>query len=380
MGRFFKKSENLKDASENEIIKFLKSKSMFGKVEVGRVRDVLHGISSNFEKGSTDYSYFKCQTREDFEKIDKLSKIEYGILKDINFANCKERLLEAATASAFLIEKHLRGECDGEKTQTNLQNILNSLKEIEQEGIDFNEAMEMDLSFLKYLAILGKKKAFESPISILEKNPSGKVVKIDQIETYEEILKVDKSEYLLPTFKKKLVEKNLSVRANFHKSQKSQNIIILVDNSGSMRNQEKKAMLKAALMLKIRSASQANRIYMSPFIVSPKGFRQIESTDTFEELHRNFITLQGGITDIQKTLEETIECIKNRKLPKFGGGTIELDDSHFEILVINDGQDDIDSSFRPIIKTHVVCLKEDNKELSKVCYSSGGTYFYLNEK
>lgn len=177
-----------------------------------------------------------------------------------------------------------------------------------------------------------------------------------------------------------LTEEKLFGGINLKKFNTSGELEYLVENSGSMRSGQKPQMLKAALLLKIKSASQANRIYISPFITSPQGFREIQKDQNFDHLRHNFITLNGGSTDIQNVLEETIGFIKQKRLPKFGGGTIELDSSHFEILVINDGEDKVDSTFRPIIKTHVVCLKQDNEQLSKVCYSSGGTYFYLNEK
>jgi len=90
--------------------------------------------------------------------------------------------------------------------------------------------------------------------------------------------------------------------------------------------------------------------------------------------------LSKGGTDVNGCLKKTIEMIKSRTLKNISGGQDhKLSDDHFEILIINDGQDSVDPTFHPTIKTHAVCLMESNDNLKNVCHRSSGTYHYLTE-
>ena len=58
-------------------------------------------------------------------------------------------------------------------------------------------------------------------------------------------------------------------------------------------------------------------------------------------------------------------------------GDLELSDDHFEIMVINDGDDYVDPSYHPDIKLHAICLLTHNPNLKNICHRSGGTYNFL---
>ena len=377
MNRFFKASDNIVDLSKDEITAFLQKEKILNRVNKERVHDFFRALSTSdiHLEESIDYGLFNCKTEEDKQKIDVVRDREVEFLSKINPDLISgNRLLKAATALAYKFEKDFDSE-EGSDVNAYLRNLFNYHED--KEGVpekSFGELMEADLDYLRYLSLLSKKKAFQGTKSKLVRSEEGKKFKYAPLESISDVMSCDKVDMVLPGFSRKLIEKDLYVRTKFRNEESSQNLIILVDNSGSMRQYNKRSMLKAAIDLKIKYLSEANNIYITTFVGNTNYFHKLKEGETMDDL--KFITLNGGGTDVNGSVKETIKAIKERKL-KGHGETHELSEAHFEILVINDGEDEVDKSFHPDIKLHVLCLKKNNIDLKNICHRSGGTYIHL---
>lgn len=386
MGRFFEKSKQIDSLDESDIQDFLVKEKLADKVDSGRVQDFYNRLS-DIALGNTpddskpvDYDYFNCKTQEDIEKINSLKKSEIGFLDSINPELLRgSRLLKAAAALGHRYEKMMNGEFDSCEDDHNeyLRRLFKYEEdpELDDKPATFGELLEQDIDYLKYIALLNDKKAFAKSTGRLHRDPTGRIIKLVQMESFGEIYNMDLLQVAMPNFRKKLATKDIYVRNRFDRREKGQNLIVLVDDSGSMSHSIKKAMLKAAICLKIRDISEAHNLYIGTFEKHVFGFKKIERDTKFEDL--TFIRLGGGTTDVNGCIKDTISQIKTRKLKSFGGDPLSLTEDHFEILVVNDGQDSVDKTYHPNIKLHALCLMESNNNLKNICHRSGGTYYHL---
>ena len=383
--RFFEKSKYIKELTEKETIDFLKKEKIISKVSPDRFHDFYNALSNvvldeDIELSKdTDYDFFNCKTSDDLAKIDGLRHEEMNFLKGIDKKFLTDdKIMKAAAALSFKFEKeHYGGRDDVQEMDTNeyLTNLFRYSEDEEDDKPDtFGEMLDINIDFMKYLALLSNKKAFMKTAGKLVRDNGGKIVKYKPMDTFSDIYSMDLVESVLPGYQRKLISDDIYVRKRFVKQDRSQNLIILIDNSGSMRS--KKEMVKAAITLKLRDFNSAHNIYIGTFITEAFGFKKIEKETKFDDL--TFITLGGGSTDVDGVVLDTIRSIKERKLKKFPveGGHYDLSDDHFEILVINDGEDHV-SNFHPTIKIHALCLKQGNNELKSICHRSGGTYHHL---
>lgn len=390
MSRFFKKSEHIDELREKELRRFLDREKVTGKVEIGRVRDFYNALSSLVAdediqlQDTIDYDYFNCQKQEDFQKIDELKGIENSYLHSINKDMItQDRLLKGAVALAYQFEKMMSSgkTANPSTTNINLRNLFEYSEDNTNEGdpIPFGELLEMDFDFLHYLALLSKKKAFAKTEGKLVRSENGPFSKYTMMEHINEIGNMDLFQAAMPDFHKKVATKELDVRSRYEKKIKSQNLIILIDDSGSMNDPEKMNMLKAALTLKIKEHSPSNNIYIGTFETRIFGYMKIEKGMSFSDVNKH-IHLDKGGTDVNGCIKETIRQVKERKLIGYNRARLPLSESHFEILVINDGEDSVDATYHPDIKLHALCLKQSNPALKNICHRSGGTYFHIKGK
>ncbi len=384
MSRFFNKSQSIDALTTKEIDKFLEEEQLKGKVTPSRVRDFYNAASHILSGKKIDlvddinYDQFECKNDKDKKRIDKLRDDELNYLKNVNKdVLTSNRLLKAAAALSYKYE-HGNGR---EKSDVNeyLRRLFECHEDSDGKGLDcsFAEAIECDVAFMKYIALLAKKRAFSKMGSKLVKEEGGNTVKHSYMENFSEVFSIDMIDSVRPDFNRKLATKDLYVKTRFSKYNKAQNLVILIDNSGSMDDYHKKAMLKAAITLKLKEHSEVNNIYIGIFEKQVYGFVKVEKGMKFTDL--DFITLSQGGTDVNGCIKSTIKQIKGRKLDNIRGGQHELSDDHFEIMVINDGADSVDASYHPEIKIHAICLMQSNPALKNICHRSSGTYHYLTE-
>jgi len=389
MDRFFEKAANIEAITTKEIDEFLKKENLQGKVSPHRVKDFYNSLSCTMagEDIKTvediNYDFFNCKTRRDKDSIHQLRDEEKRFVKKIRKESFSfTDMLKVATVLSYKFEnREQEGEGEGD-IDNHLKNILNHYRENQGEGEKDNSLgsiLSLNVNFIKYLALLSRKKAFQAISGRKVKDNGGKMVKYTPMEDFSEIHNMDLVEVALPGFSRKLTAKDLYVRARFSKADRAQNLIILIDDSGSMSDYIKKGMLEAAITLKLRDHCEAHNVYIGTFITEVFGFVKIEKGMKYSDL--NFICLNKGTTDVNQCVKDTISFIKKRELPKFKGmgDPYKLSEDHFEIMIINDGSDSVDPSFHPTIKIHALCLMQSNRDLKNICHRSGGTYHYLTE-
>lgn len=385
MNRFFEKSDNITSLEEPEIHSFLRDNNLIGKVGTERVTDFYNALSRIAggdeikETESIDYDYYNCKKQEDYDVIDSLKEEEKEFLSDINPELITEnRVLKAAAALAHRFEKMHAGEvCDSEDANTYLKRLFTYEEEsqIPDKPATFGDMLSLDLEFMKYIALLSKKPSFLKSKGKVVRDDAGKIIKYSQMENFSEVFHSDLVNMAFPDFNKKLATKDMYVKNRFVHQEKSQNLIMLVDDSGSMNDPQKRAMLQAALTLKLSDTSDAHNLYIGTFEMHIYGFKKIEKDTKFSDI--DFIRLTKGNTDVNGCIMKTIECIRNRKLFGFGRQDIPLSEDHFEIMVINDGEDQVNPDYHPQIKIHALCLKAPNINLKNICHRSGGTYNHI---
>jgi hypothetical protein len=383
MSRFFKKAKTIDDLTDRKIFEFLSKEKLVGKIQPGRIRDFYNGLSTLRDDGLlhdedvVDYSQFNCKTADDFQKINQLKSKERSCLGGVNKDFTGEgRILQAATALAYGFEKGMfGGSSDNEDPNSYLRNLFSYHEDQDSPPHEFGEALDMDLKYMRYLALLSQKKAFAKVSRDLKPDPGGNVIRYAPMEGMGDIVNVDMLQYVLPNFDRKLVSQEFYVKKRHTFTDKAQNLLILVDNSSSMTQNGKPEILKAAIVLKLRDYKECHNIYLATFESQLYGFHKVTKKDRFEDF--GFITLSQGSTDVNGAVKSTIEQVKSRKLVNRNGGYHHLDDSHFEIMIINDGQDKVDPNFHPQIKIHAMCMYGNNLNLKNVCHRSGGTYYYF---
>lgn len=391
MNRFFKKSDRIDSLSDYEIEDFLRKENILNKVKPERVKDFYNAFStmssSNAieEEEVIDYSHYGCKNRSDKSKIDQMKTEEMEYIKAVNKESYggNQRLLKLATTVAhqFEVDQKNGDDLDPSSLRDRLFNLFQYEDEHGEndDGVkNFGDMLELDVNFMKYLALLSKKKAFEVLQGQYEDNPSGNIIKYKIMDSMEQVLNMDLIQIVMPDFKVKMAIEDIYVRKRFIKTDKAQNLVIMIDDSGSMSNNTKKQMLQAAVTIKLRDFNEVHNVYIGTFITENYGFHKVKEGDLFSDL--TFIELNKGTTDINGCVKDVIKQIKGRKLKDFNGGFHTLDDSHFEILIINDGDDHVDPSFHPDIKLHAVCLCQHNTNLKNICHRSGGTYNHLKHE
>lgn len=374
--------------SDDEVDEFVDSQKIKGKVDQNRVKDFYNAMSNVISDGDIreneriDYEQdFNAHNAEEFAKVDQMKEAEKDFIRKLNKTELvNDRLLKVATIMAKQFEEEQRGGAEMSPEELSNHVRLMMSYDTEYEGSDkpatFGEMLDVDVTFMKYLALLSDKKAFSKTGTKLVEDPLGRIIKYAEMEQHTDITKMDLLNVAMPNFNRKMATKDIYVKKRFTKVEKAQNLIILVDNSGSMSDERKKGMLKAALCLKIKDVNENHNVYVGTFLEDVIGFTKITRETTFEGL-RSFIHLSGGNTEVGTVVQNTLDMVRKRKLKGINNGpALTLSEDHFEIMVINDGADHVED-FHPQVKLHALCLLQTSTMLKNICHRSGGTYMHL---
>jgi hypothetical protein len=82
------------------------------------------------------------------------------------------------------------------------------------------------------------------------------------------------------------------------------------------------------------------------------------------------------MTEVGQMVEKIADEVKHKKLMNLD---IDLSEEKPEILVINDGQDDINTNEFPY-KVNAICLGETNKQLRELCIATKGKQVDVDEE
>lgn len=287
-------------------------------------------------------------------------------------------------------------------------------------GIDINDLeksiLNMDDEMMRILSVLSLIDTMPAMstnrVRTVRNDPDGDMIKHRAMETLADSYGAAFVERMLPQFKLKVAKKDLYVRKRCAFDSMSQNLVVLIDNSGSMSCRFKVEWLAALLFNRIQAIKNDNaEIYISLFVTSIYGFTHINKSMTFDELKdviTEYCSLNGGTTDIEHSVKLTSSYIQQGYLPRVCKGEpdilskysdkeyvttrqpivfnsrkgddkfhefYELGDARPEILVINDGDDAIDPRYHPPIKMNAFCLGQENEDLENVAVRSSGIYY-----
>jgi len=200
----------------------------------------------------------------------------------------------------------------------------------------------------------------------LVENNSSKKKRIKQMNSYSQVMKTNKTNFILPNFDDKFVKKELTIKEKVKPETRKQIVTILQDDSGSMNCIQKQSHVRAVLLKFLEGVIDGTaEVNFYLFESKRYGYQKVTNLKEAQDLFKN-ISLRrpsGGGTHIGFILQETIDEIAT--------------DSKYhdpEIWIVNDGDDSIDpKSVDPKgVRINAIMLGTNNKNLETVCSNSGG--------
>ena len=272
---------------------------------------------------------------------------------------------------------------NGEKEDTDELNM--------KEGLDFDRALysdpdindqldlndlskDMKMEILNKLSLVGE---LGTEFKV-EKEISTKIVANSDeyqkmiMRSYDQMAMVDLYQRVLPNFDVKLLTKDLIVSVPVDRKEQTQKIIIILDFSGSMDEQNKQLWVNAILIDRFKYVMKGEaEVFFSYFVdcVEDLDFKHITNREDVINFWQTFSNEpNGGTTEVGEMVKYIASSIEMGKLCNLD---IDLSQEKPEILVINDGQDDINIKKFPY-KVNAVTLMESNAELQTLCLETGG--------
>lgn len=200
------------------------------------------------------------------------------------------------------------------------------------------------------------------------------VYKKKVMRDYSQLDRVNIYQKMLPTFNIKFLTKDLIVDVPILTNEKKQKIIILLDYSGSMSESKKQIWVNAILIDRLRYVIKGEaEVYFSYFVSSTSGlqFTHLKNAKDVEEFWKTFSNYpSGGTTDISRIVRYVADEVRGGKnLHNLKG--LNLSKEKPEILIINDGQDSVNSNGFPY-KVNAISLIQFSDELKNLCVKTGG--------
>lgn len=253
---------------------------------------------------------------------------------------------------------------------------------------NINEQLELnDLSrdkkmeIMNHLSLVGK---FGSEFKV-EKEISEKIVaNSDQyakmiMRDYAQMHMMDLYQKMFPNFRTKFLTKDLTVNVPVDRKEQIQKIIIILDFSGSMHENQKQIWVNAILIDRFKYVMRGEaEVFFSYFVHDPDQlhFQHIKNREDVIAFWQTFSNdPNGGGTDVAAMVEYIASEISDHKLCNLD---VDLLEEKPEILIINDGEDSINTEAFPY-KVNAVSLMEFNDELRDLCLATGGKQIKVTE-
>jgi len=192
------------------------------------------------------------------------------------------------------------------------------------------------------------------------------------MRSYDQLRMIDTVQRMLPTFRRKFLTKDLLINVPVQTSEKKQKIIILCDQSGSMNETDKQIWVNALLMDRFKYVIRGEaEVFFSFFVSNTSSLKFIHVKDAkdverFWTQHSNYPS--GSFTNIGRVVEHVAASIKSGKLHNLD---VDLSKELPEILIINDGQDEVGYDEFPY-KVNAISLMQMSDELKDLCIATGG--------
>lgn len=256
---------------------------------------------------------------------------------------------------------------------------------------EFNELMDVNeyskknkyriFELLSYIKNLGSEFKIEKEIE--EKIvPNSHLIAKKILRDYDQIYRMDLYQRIFPTYRLNLIQKNIIINAPIEKTEHKQKIIYLLDFSGSMSRPSKQDWVVALLMDRLRFAMKDEcELYFSYFVdkTSDLHFHHIYNKKTALDFWSTFSTRpNGGTTRIGTMVNYVHNEITTKK--KLHNLNIDLSEDKPEILIMNDGQDYVDTKDFPYKTNAITLIDSENPGLKDLCIGTGGKYIYINDE
>ena len=243
------------------------------------------------------------------------------------------------------------------------------------EQLDLNDlSRDRKMEIMNHLSLVGQ---FGSEFKV-EKEISEKIVaNSDEYSTmimrdYSQIHMMNLMQKVYPNFRSKFLTKDLTVSVPVDRKEQIQKIIILLDYSGSMHEDEKQVWVNAILIDRFRYVMKGEaEVFFSYFVddCDDLQFQHIKDRDDVIRFWQTFSNEpNGGGTDIGGIVEYVADQVHSRKLHNLD---IDLSEEKPEILIINDGQDSVGSDAFPY-KVNAISLMSFSDELKDLCIATEG--------
>ena len=356
--------------------------------EGGSVSDGLKNIRNTLVE--TDY--------ESTAKFDKAVEYHTNVQKfllnsNFNSYSGNTPLAKAASVVAALSsENGGKGDENGENglpifldnDSDNIQKIADKLEESVKQTLEASKSLakyEVNPNYLSpevALATLNsEQKNFISKLSLLGTRGKIKIQrtaaenKIAQMTEYGQLGNLNSMvSVVLPTFNYKFATKQLLVREPEQSTK--QQVIFLIDDSASMDDDEKIAWQRALMVDRLTAVAKGEcELYLAWYTngVDEDNIIKISTKEEALEYLPKHRVANGGATNIEKAVRYVCDGIKNNVL-----GEHQLKGKKYQIVIINDGNDDVDPEYTPNIMTHAFILGQDNENLQQIVTNSGGHF------
>ena len=243
------------------------------------------------------------------------------------------------------------------------------------EQLELNElSKDKKMEIMNHLSLVGK---FGNEFKV-EKEISEKIVaNSDQyskmiMRDYAQMHMMDLYQKMFPNFRTKFLTKDLTVNVPVDRKEQIQKIIIILDFSGSMHEEQKQIWVNAILIDRFKYVMRGEaEVFFSYFVHDPEQLHFQHITNK-EEVIRFWQTFSnepnGGGTEVADMVEYIAGEISSHKLCNL---QVDLSQEKPEILIINDGEDSINTDAFPY-KVNAVSLMEFNDDLRDLCLATGG--------
>lgn len=332
-------------------------------------------------------SDYLSDSYKDFDALSDQGKSDYNRKKDL-FDSIYGQYIPGFTPleQAVAIYLQLQNNTEDENGDRNDEDDPDMTK-----GLDFdrslytdpniNEQLELNelskdkkMEIMNHLSLVGK---FGNEFKV-EKEISEKIVaNSDQyskmiMRDYAQMHMMDLYQKMFPNFRTKFLTKDLTVNVPVDRKEQIQKIIIILDFSGSMHEEQKQIWVNAILIDRFKYVMRGEaEVFFSYFVHDPEQLHFQHITNK-EEVIRFWQTFSnepnGGGTEVADMVEYIAGEIATHKLCNL---QVDLSQEKPEILIINDGQDSIDTDAFPY-KVNAVSLLEFNDELRDLCLATGG--------
>lgn len=324
---------------------------------------------------------------KDFDNLSDELKSKYGVKKAL-FDSIYDQYIPGFTpleqAIAIYLQLQSKNEDEeGERADDDEMDL--------NRGLDFDRSMYTDpnineqlelnelsrdkkMEIMNHLSLVGQ---FGNEFKV-EKEISEKIVaNSDQyskmiMRDYAQMHMMDLYQKMFPNFRTKFLTKDLTVNVPVDRKEQIQKIIIILDFSGSMHEQQKQIWVNAILIDRFKYVMRGEaEVFFSYFVhdASKLNFQHIKNREDVINFWQTFSNEpNGGGTDVAAMVEWIANDIPNRKLCNLD---IDLSEEKPEILIINDGEDSIDTDKFPY-KVNAVSLLEFNDDLRNLCLATGG--------